>query len=280
MAAVSSSLLRSAVVLALLLVSAQYLQQGPVFVSAQGGSLDNANPFQTLYYVLIEIIDFLKIRTIGPKCAKLPTIPDFDLDRFIAQTWYVQKKQVNEYQDYSELFCITEKYDYFPTGQLTSDTNKLQMVKYLTGQGGGGVTGDEFIVNWMCLTPWGEGGQFKNAPCAFPGFLKFLGGPYWIVDTDYLTYAIVVGGELTERGVCDLASKLCTVPIRGELLDPGSWFGQRQGLYYFTGAAMPTAPLMAEIEAKAQAMGICTATMLDVVHEGCDYERGGHTIKP
>jgi hypothetical protein len=80
MAALSSSLLRTAVVLALLLVSAQYFQHGgPVFVSAQGGSLDNANPFEGLYYVLIEIIDFLKIRTIGPKCAKLPTIHCADL---------------------------------------------------------------------------------------------------------------------------------------------------------------------------------------------------------
>jgi hypothetical protein len=279
MAALSSSLLRTAVVLALLLVAAQYFQHGPVLVSAQGDSSDNANPFDFIFYVLLEIINFLKIRTIGPSCSKLPTIPDFDIDRFIAKSWYVQKKQVNEYQDYSELFCIAETYDRFPTGEFTSDTNKLQMVKYLTGQGGSGVTGPELIVNWMCLTPWGEGGQFKNAPCAFPGFLKFLGGPYWIVDTDYDNYAIVVGGELTERGVCDDKSKLCTVPIRGELFDPGSWFGQRQGLYYFTKEAMPSAPLMAQIEAKALAMGICTGTILDVVHEGCDYERGGHTIK-
>jgi hypothetical protein len=246
-------------------------------VSAQtepGDTEETPSIFSMLSYAIVEIFSFLKLRLFGPDCKTLPTLPNFDLDRFIAKSWYVQRKQVTEYQDYSERFCITETYNRYGTDDPTSityDKDKINIVKYLTGQGGGGVNINPLVGDFMCLTPWGKGGQFKNAPCLLPPFLTFLGGPYWVVDTDYDNYAILVSGALSERGSCDDKSGLCTVPIRGELLDPGSWVGQRQGLYYFTRAAFPTDALMATVETKAIGMGICTAAMLDVVHEGCTY---------
>jgi hypothetical protein len=230
--------------------------------------------FEQLTYALTEIINFILNRIIGPKCKTLPTIPDFDFNRYIARSWFTQKFQATEYIDYSERFCMVETY--FAD---ESAYQKATIAKFHTGQGGGGVNVNPYLVKNRCLTPYGDkGGQFKVAFCFLPSFLIFLGGPWYVVDTDYDNYAIVTAGPLTKRSDCDDASGLCTVPNRGELADPGSWFGQRQGIYFFTRAKMPSAALMAQIEQKALDLGICTVAMIDTVHKDCTYE--GAEIKP
>jgi lipocalin len=122
----------------------------------------------------------------------------------------------------------------------------------------------------LCATKTDRLGQLVVAPCFLP---SFFGGPYWVVATDYTSYAIVTGGKLTTPGSCadDAADQLCTTPDEASITDPLSFVGNNQGLWFLTRDRMPSATVMTTLENKAAELGICTADMLSVVQTGCDY---------
>jgi hypothetical protein len=243
--------------------------------------------------LLIYLYQWTLERLLGPDCQTLPVLGDeFDLDRFIAKSWYTQRQQVNEFQDFSELFCVVDTYRFMTTTTTTANSNgtttaataltdragnpKVEIVKYHDGQGGGGINENPYVARFYAIHTKGAlGGQFRLHEYFLPAFLAM---PKWIVDTDYDTYAIVTGGPLTVRGSCDEISELCTLAQRAEFFpNPLSFAGHNQGLWFFTRDPMPPTSLLERMEEKANAMGICTAAMLDVVHEGCTY--GGANIK-
>jgi lipocalin len=250
--------------------------------------------------LLIYLYQWTLERVFGPDCQTLPVLGDeFDLDRFIAKSWYTQRQQVNEFQDFSELFCVVDTFHLMTTTANANSNNnnnnsnnettttaataltdragnpKLEIVQFHNGQNGGGVNENPYIARCSATHTQAMGGQFRMHVPFVPAFLA---GPRWIVDTDYDTYAILTGGPLTVRGSCDEISELCTLPQRAEVFpSPLSFVGNDQGLWFFTRDPMPPASLLEQMEEKANDMGICTAAMLDVIHEGCTY--AGANIK-
>jgi lipocalin len=235
--------------------------------------------------LLIYLYKWMLERVFGPDCQDLPILGDtFDLDRFIASSWYTQRQQVNEFQDFSELFCVVDTYHLMTTtttttanaknnnnnGTTTAQTDrdgnpKLEIVQFHNGQ-----SRNPYVSRCSATHTKAFGGQFRTHVPFVPAFLA---GPIWVIDTDYDTYAILTGGPLSVRGSCDEISELCTIPQRAEIFpSPLSFAGNKQGLWFFTRDPLPPASLLEQMEEKANAMGICTAAMLDVVHEGCTYE--------
>merc|ERR1719453_1517578 len=45
-----------------------------------------------------------------PQCPVVAPVAGFDVERYIAKSWYVQKQQTNGYQSEEDLFCVTATY--------------------------------------------------------------------------------------------------------------------------------------------------------------------------
>jgi lipocalin len=207
-------------------------------------------------------------------CPEIASVDNFDLDAYIAKSWYVQRQQVNSYQPADSLFCLVATYSLDGRDQWGQEAITVRNYN-----NDGGVnqspTNPDMV---LCATQTDRAGQLIVAPCFLP---SLLGGKYWVVATDYNNYAIVTGGSLTERGSCDDDDDddgLCTTRQAASVLDPLSFvIGNNQGLWFLTRSSNPTAALLQQMEEVAAALGICTADMLPVVHAGCSYT--GATIK-
>jgi hypothetical protein len=126
----------------------------------------------------------------------------------------------------------------------------------------------------LCATrpsPNSAPAKLDVTPCFLPPAL--FGGPYWLAAfASDCSWAIVTGGQLSECGECGDGEDSCTTKAGGSL------FGIGQGLWFLTRERFPSALVIPAMEAKAVEVGICTAELKNVVHEGCNYE--GATIKP
>jgi len=192
----------------------------------------------------------------GDECPEVSPVADFDIDEYIAKTWYVQRQQVTSYQPASDLFCVTATYDKEGKKQYFKDAIT---VRNYANDGAVNTGGGNFE---LCAVVKGTA-RLSVSPCFLP---PFVGGPYWIVAvaSDY-SYAIIVGGQPKERGQCEAG--LCTTKEGGFLT-----LGNGEGLWFFTRERFPEASVLEALENEAAALGLCTASMLDVVHEGCEYE--------
>jgi lipocalin len=196
-------------------------------------------------------------------CPDVNPPSDFDEDEYISKTWYIQRQQVNSYQSERDLFCVIATYE--KTGRLNWLRKAITVRNYgnrdsVNNRSGGGPA--------LCATrPIFNSSPAKLVvtPCFLPPSL--FGGPYWVaaVAEDY-SWAIVTGGPLTVDGECGAEEDFCTTKTRGTL------FGIGQGLWFLTRDQFPGALVIPAMEAKALELGICTAAMKNVVHEGCNYE--------
>jgi lipocalin len=200
----------------------------------------------------------------GPSCKTISSVDDFDLEAYISRSWYIQRQQVNTYQSKEDLFCVVATYD------DESKSQWFQLAYSVRNYSNKGGVNQDSQTNGMvlCATQTGRAGQLVVAPCFLP---SLFGGPYWVVATDYVNYAIVTAGKLTTRGSCDNQSGLCTTLDEASIFDPLSFVGNNQGLWFFTRAQMPSSQVMNMMEAKAVELGICTADMVAVVQQGCSY---------
>jgi lipocalin len=203
-------------------------------------------------------------------CKTIETVQNFDIDKYIEFTWYIQRQQVNSYQSAESLYCVTATYNDDGKKQWgkpaisVSNYNNDGMVNAPTKDGSDGV---------ICATTSiaNEPAKLAVAPCFLP---PFLAGDYWVaaVADDY-SWAIVTGGQPTIAGECVVDALLCTTPETSALL------GNGQGLWFFMREQAQNAVTLATMEATALALGICTANMVDVVHEGCTYAGANHKIR-
>lgn len=211
----------------------------------------------------------------GPTCPSVtPVVENFDIDEYIEASWYIQRQQVNTYQSADTLFCVVATYEREGRQQWFQEAITVINFSNEGGVNEGARAGTGF--GGLCAT-LGEGemaGSLRVAPCFLP---PFLGGPYWVVAYSPGSWAIITGGQLSVLGSCGEEEGVCTTRESGSIFDPLSFIGNNQGLWFFTRDPLPDASVLEEMEAAAASLGICTANMLDVVHEGCTYE--GTTIK-
>jgi len=135
-------------------------------------------------------------------CPKVTPVSNFDLNRYIEHSWFVQKQQVTGDQPTEELFCATATYSMKENGMLDIE-NRANI-----GKVNGKVTGDTKNPNGFlrdfgpqCALPGRFGsGKLRVQPCfMFDWGLKKAARSYWVLAIDHEKYewAIVSGGQPT-----------------------------------------------------------------------------------
>merc|ERR1719247_2883416 len=86
-----------------------------------------------------------------PQCPVVRPVAGFDVERYIAKSWYVQKQQTNGYQSEEDLFCVTATYNKRDgksdksgkSGKSDSDSEKSSKAGLGSYFGGGGSSDDD-----------------------------------------------------------------------------------------------------------------------------------------
>ena len=195
---------------------------------------------------------------------------NFDLEQYIAKTWFVQKQQTNPYQSENQLFCIAATYD-------QQDDGFLDVSNYGNN---GAVNGPSqnsdnngFFSN-LCGKQV-AGGELSVAPCLFRPVFNIASGPYWVLDVaDDYSWAIVSGGapDQPRTDPANPDANLCTTKEGSSFLDTNG-----SGLWLFTRERVADPATIAAMEARLTDMGVFTGDLKDVTQEGCNYD--GATLK-
>jgi lipocalin len=202
-------------------------------------------------------------------CPAVSPVVDFDVDKYIENSWFVQKQQVNGYQQPEDLYCVTATYNKREDGliKVENRANKKTVNGELVGGGGGGFS----QLSDLCAKQVDEGtGKLIVQPCLLfnIGLQKLTGGPYWVlaVDKDNYEWAIISGGQPTDVvGGGQSATKTdvrCTTKTTGT---------NGSGLWLFTREPIPADGVVEAMEKKLLEMGVSTSKLLDVPQKGCNY---------
>ena len=196
---------------------------------------------------------------------------NFDLDQYIAKTWFVQKQQTNPYQSENQLYCIAATYNQIDDGFL--DVSNYGN----NGQVNGPVqdSDDNGFFSNLCGKQT-DGGELSVAPCLFRPIFEAVSGPYWVLDvaTDY-SWAIVSGGAPDQPRTTDPANpdaNLCTTKEGSNFFDTNG-----SGLWLFTREKVADQDTINTMEAKLTAMGVYTGDLKTVAQANCNYD--GATLK-
>ena len=188
----------------------------------------------------------------------------FDLDQYIASTWFVQKQQTNPYQSDDQLYCIAATYDQQVDGFLD--------VSNYGNNGAVNGPAQDSDNNGFFSNLCGQqvnGGELSVAPCIFRPVFEVASGPYWVLDVaDDYSWAIVSGGAPDQPR----ADGLCTTKEGSNFFDTNG-----SGLWLFTREKVAAPETITTMEDKLTDMGIFTGDLKDVAQDGCTYE--GATLK-
>jgi len=203
------------------------------------------------------------------QCPKVSPVENFDVDRYIEKTWYIQKQQVNPYQKENQLYCVTATYSKIEGSDYISVDNYANNDEV----NGESQTGNSFFSD-LCSKQMKAGtGKLAVAPCFLNqlGIFDLLAGPYWVIDIaeDY-SWAIVSGGQPKEVKQEDPI--LCTTKEGDSFLDTNG-----SGLWLFTRDQIASTEAIAEMEQRLNDMGVFTGSLKPVTQDGCNYE--GANIK-
>jgi len=196
-----------------------------------------------------------------PSCPRISPVSNFNLTEYIRKTWYIQKQQVNPYQNENQLYCITATY------KNSSDSSDY--ISVINQGRNNGVDGTlQNSGRALCALPQTiNTGFLKVAPCV-PSKILFnlISGPYWVIaiDDDY-EWAIVSGGQTTELRqqnptLCTTSNSTSFTNINGS------------GLWLFTRTPIATKDVIDKMEKMLVDMGVYTGDLKNVIQEGCQYE--------
>uniref|UniRef100_A0A7S3PQ37 Uncharacterized protein n=1 Tax=Aplanochytrium stocchinoi TaxID=215587 RepID=A0A7S3PQ37_9STRA len=200
------------------------------------------------------------------QCPKVTPIDDFDLDKYIEKSWYVQKQQVNPYQAENELYCVTATYS------RQNDSDLIVVNNYANDGAVNGPTigtGTQSIFSNLCAKQKEVGtGNLAVAPCFFDKLRLFdlVAGPYWVVSIDEKNYswAIVSGGQ--PKVVKQEDPTLCTTKEGNSFLDTNG-----SGLWLFTREPQADPETISMMENKLTELGFYTGDLKNVSQAGCTY---------
>lgn len=132
----------------------------------------------------------------GTACPNITTVPDFNLEEFISQPWFIQQQMETQYLPKSQNFCVRAKYSMLPDSSWRRFWGYKVQVRNVAQNANGDVQDSG---NTLCAGPDSSTDPAKLlvAPCFLP--LSF-GGPYWVIAYNSTAgYALISGGQPTVR---------------------------------------------------------------------------------
>lgn len=195
-----------------------------------------------------------------PACPVISPVSNFDLDKYISKTWYIQKQQVNPYQKENQLYCVTATY------KILAD--RPGYISVINQGRNNGIDGpfQNSGPSLCAKNQTKDTGYLKVAPCVNDFFFNLISGPYWViaVDDDY-EWAIVSGGQT--KNVRQQNPTLCTTS------NSTSFFNiNGSGLWLFTRTPVATQSVIDKMEKMLVDMGVYTGDLKNVVQDGCKYD--------
>jgi len=196
-----------------------------------------------------------------PQCPQVSPLSaaEFDVDSYIAKSWFIQKQQVNPYQNEDQLYCIVATYD-------STATEFIQVSNYGNNNAVNGPpqnSDNNGAFSSLCAKQI-DGGELAVAPCLFGGVFDYTAGPYWVlaVAPDY-SWAIVSGGQPDQPR----PGNTCTTKAGDSFLDTNG-----SGLWLFTREQVAPAATIEAMETKLTEMGVFAGDLKNVTQEGCLYQ--------
>jgi hypothetical protein len=220
-----------------------------------------------------------------PASATCPTLQaqqNFNVTEWIRASWYIQKQQVNGYQQEDSLYCVVATYNEtfrgtprtvpFFGGQVLTVYNDCNVGK-TNGPTSNNFSDPSFKPGFgapLCgrLNNKEDPAKIVVAPCALP---NVLAGNYWVVEAgptpDNYEYGIIIAGQPTVENAdgCTTPST-CTGPAQTGC-----------GLWVVTRKTIATADQLSELDGILHKKGISTQDLKYIDHTGCKYE--GYIIK-
>jgi len=202
-------------------------------------------------------------------CPAVSPVSDFDVEKYIENSWFVQKQQVNGYQQPEDLYCVTATYNKREDEliKVENHANKKNVNGKLVGTGDGAFSqfGD------LCAKQVDKGtGKLIVQPCLLfgVGLETYTGGPYWVlaVDKDNYQWAIISGGQPTD--IVDSGEDTSKTAVTCTTKTTGT---NGSGLWLFTREPIPAAGVVEAMENTLLEMGVATNKLLDVPQKGCSY---------
>lgn len=203
------------------------------------------------------------------ECPVVTPVTNFDLDQFIAKSWFIQKQQITPYQSENQFFCVVATYE------RSTDLDGFINVKNYGNNDGvnGAIQNSDDPANG----PFGQlcaqqvnMGELRVAPCCFSATFGTSAGPYWVVGLDTTSYewAIIVGGQPNQLRTDANGATVCTT---------GTDCTNGSGLWLFSRTAVASAATLTIMEEKLAELGIYSGDLKVVTQDGCNYD--GATLK-
>ena len=186
----------------------------------------------------------------------------FDIDKWIAKSWYIQKQQVTPYQSENDLYCVLATYN-------KRDDGFIQVLNYGNrGRVGGEIQepNPDGIFTALCAQQV-NAGELRVGPCFLNLLASVTSGPYWVlaVDTNY-TWAIVSGGAPDQFRETVNGINYCTTKTSSCFIDTNG-----SGLWLFSRDQIASNATIAAMEARLTALGIYKGDLKSVPHANCTY---------
>lgn len=151
---------------------------------------------------LILGIFFMK-NTNGYECqkVKLQKNPEVNITEYIRKTWYVQKQQINGYQNENDLNCVLATYNIDNHSKVPFFQGKvLSVYNYANQDKVNGFIENNSTILCARIKNNSEPEKILVAPCFLP---NIFGGPYWILyvgpNSSNYDISIVIGGQPTVK---------------------------------------------------------------------------------
>uniref|UniRef100_A0A7S3Z387 Lipocalin/cytosolic fatty-acid binding domain-containing protein n=1 Tax=Lotharella globosa TaxID=91324 RepID=A0A7S3Z387_9EUKA len=126
------------------------------------------------------------------ECKKVEVQQDFDLEKYIAQKWYIQQQQEVSYLPASQNYCVSAQY----TAKSASIFGYTISVNNKAFEQDKSTKHEASIC--AAVADKNDPAKLEVAPCFLP---KFAAGPYWVVAfNDEEGWALISGGQPTIQG--------------------------------------------------------------------------------
>jgi len=185
------------------------------------------------------------------------SIQNFDIDKYIANRWYIQQQMETSYLPKAHNWCVYAEYSRLAKKSFWG--YDVQVHNHAEEKDGTVHDSDKDVkgggINAQIIDA--KTGKLKVAPWFLP---TFLAGPYWVIDYDEEEgYAIISGGAPTKDG----NDGKCRTGTGTN----------NAGFWIFTRAQQRNQQLVTKARGIAESKGFDLSVLNDVDHSNCTKTR-------
>jgi len=184
-------------------------------------------------------------------CSQVTTQPNFDLNAFISQSWYIQQQMEINYLPIANNICVEATYTLLNPPKFWGQT--IQVRNYAREPDGS----FRDTKDLLCASPADpmDAAKLQVGPCFLPKWLGVTTGDYWVIAYDEAQgYALISGGQPYIEGTNGCKTGTGT---------------NGSGLWIFTRQQVRNEALVQQVRAIAFQQGFDLSVLNDVDNSNC-----------